>query len=94
VIADEVGLQPSGTLAYDPVNVGAIRSAVHLTVLVTVAVLPQASVAVNVLVCEAEHDVVVIVPSVGCYSWSSATISGSSCTKSRSDIRSRRIATH
>ena len=29
-----------------------------------VAVLPQASLAMNVLVCEAEHEVVVIVPSV------------------------------
>ena len=64
VIADEVGLQPSGTSAYDPVNAGGIWSAVHLTVLVTVAVLPQPSTAMNVLVCEAEHEVVVIVPSV------------------------------
>ena len=39
-IADEVGLQPSGTLLYDPVNVGGIRSLVQVTVLVTVAVLP------------------------------------------------------
>ena len=64
VISEVKGLQPSGTSAYDPVNVGGIWSAVHLTVLVTVAVLPQPSTAMNVLVCEAEHEVVVIVPSV------------------------------
>jgi len=64
VISVAAGLQPSGTSAYDPVNVGGIWSAVHLTVLVTVAVLPQPSTAMNVLVCEAEHEVVVIVPSV------------------------------
>jgi hypothetical protein len=33
-------------------------------VLEVVAVLPQASLAVNVLVCEAEHEVVVIAPSL------------------------------
>ena len=33
-------------------------------VLAVVAVLPQASLAVNVLVCDALHEVVVIVPSV------------------------------
>jgi len=64
VISEVKGLQPSGTSAYDPVNAGGIWSAVHLTVLVTVAVLPQPSTAMNVLVCEAEHEVVVIVPSV------------------------------
>ena len=64
VIADEVGLQPSGTTAYDPVNAGGIWSEVQVTVLVMVAVLPQASLAVNVLVCEALHEVVVIDPSV------------------------------
>src|SRR4030095_11166302 len=39
VIADEAGLQPSGTSAYDPVNAGGIWSLVQLTVLVMVAVL-------------------------------------------------------
>ena len=43
---------------------GAVWLVVHITVLVMVAVLPQASLAVNVLVCEALHEVVVIVPSV------------------------------
>ena len=64
VIADEAGLQPSGTSAYDPVNTGGIRSLVQLTVLVMVAVLPQASVAVNILVCEDEQLDVDIAPSV------------------------------
>ena len=48
-IADEVGLQPSGTSAYDPVNAGGIRSLVQLTVLIAVAELPQPSEAMNVL---------------------------------------------
>ena len=64
VIADEAGLQPSGTSAYDPVNTGGIRSLVQVTVLVMVAVLPQASVAVNILVCEDEQLDVDIAPSV------------------------------
>ena len=50
VIADEVGLQPSGTSAYDPVNAGGIRSLVQVTVLEVVAELPQPSTAVNILV--------------------------------------------
>ena len=63
-IADEVGLQPSGTSAYDPVNAGGIRSLVQVTVLVMVAVLPQASTAVNILVLEDEQLDVDIAPSV------------------------------
>jgi len=43
---------------------GAVWLLVHVTVLEVVAVLPQASLAVNVLVCDALHEVVVIVPSV------------------------------
>ena len=43
---------------------GGVRSAVHVTVLVTVAVLPQASTAVNVLVCDEEQLVFCTVPSV------------------------------
>ena len=64
VIADEAGLQPSGTSAYDPVNTGGIRSLVHVTVLVMVAVLPQPSTAVNILVLEDEQLDVDIAPSV------------------------------
>jgi len=43
---------------------GGVLSEVQLTVLVTVAVLPQASTAVNVLVCEEEQLVFCTVPSV------------------------------
>ncbi len=64
VISEAKGLQPSGTSAYDPVNAGGIRSLVQLTVLVMVAVLPQASVAVNILVCEDEQLDVDTAPSV------------------------------
>ena len=46
-----------------PVNTGGVRSTVHVTVRETIAVLPQASVAVKVLVCERVHDEVVILPS-------------------------------
>ena len=49
-IADEVGLQPSGTSAYDPVNAGGVRSLVQVTVLEAVLELPQPSTAVNILV--------------------------------------------
>ena len=45
-------------------NVGGVISCVHLTVLEVVAVLPQASMAVNVLVCDAEQEVVDTDPSV------------------------------
>jgi hypothetical protein len=64
VIADEAGLQPRGTSAYDPVNTGGIRSLVQVTVLVIVAVLPQPSTAVNILVCEEEQLLVDMAPSV------------------------------
>ena len=50
VIADEVGLQPRVVIAPDMVITGAVRSDVQLTVLVMVAVIPQASIAVNILV--------------------------------------------
>jgi hypothetical protein len=53
VISEACGLQPRGTVVYDPVNVGGVISAVHVTVLVMVAVLPHSSLAINVLVCDA-----------------------------------------
>jgi len=58
-MAAEVGLQPSCPLAGVPfdVIVGAVMSTVHVTVREVVAVLPQASVAVNVLVCVRVHPV-------------------------------------
>jgi len=43
---------------------GAVISAVHVTVLESVAVLPQASVAINVLVWDLLHDVLTILPSL------------------------------
>jgi hypothetical protein len=46
------------------VKTGAVRSAVQVTVLVVVAVLPQASIATKVLVCEEEQVVVDTAPSV------------------------------
>ena len=51
-IAAEVGLHPSAPLAGVPVvvRVGAVTSTVHVTVRESVAVLPQKSVAVKVLV--------------------------------------------
>jgi len=57
-ICAEDGLQPSITpLAGVPVAVitGGVTSNVHVAVRDVVAVLPQASVAVNVLVCERKH---------------------------------------
>jgi len=55
LIADEEGLHPSGLSLPLAVTVGAVTSAVQVAVLVVVAVLPQASIAVNVLVCERMH---------------------------------------
>jgi hypothetical protein len=63
VIADEAGLQPSGTSAYDPVNAGGIWSLVQVTVLDVVALLPQPSMAVNILVCDLKHPLEVTAPS-------------------------------
>jgi len=57
LIAADVGLQPRLPFAGIPVAVmvGAVISTVHVAVRDAVDVLPQASVAVNVLVCEREH---------------------------------------
>ena len=52
LIAEEVGLHPSEVLLYVPVNPGGLVSSVHVTILETVAVLPHASVAKNVLTCD------------------------------------------
>ena len=46
-------------------NVGGVTSAVHVTVRDVVAVLSQASLAVNVLLCEREHPSLVTGPSLG-----------------------------
>ena len=45
-------------------NTGDVLSLVHVTVLDTVAVLPQASLAVNVLVCDLAQPLLVIAPSL------------------------------
>src|SRR5262245_11652 len=57
-------IQLMSTLAGVLVNTGAVLSAVHVTVLDAVDVLPQASLAVNVLVWLREQLVLLIVPSL------------------------------
>jgi hypothetical protein len=64
VISEAEGLQPSVTEAGVIIIVGGLGALVQVTVLDTVAVLPQPSIAENVLVCEALQEVVDIVPSV------------------------------
>ena len=54
-IAAADGLQPAGNGVSVTVIVGGVISAVQVAVRVSVAVLPQASVAVNVLVCDLMH---------------------------------------
>jgi len=54
-IAAEVGLHASGALLPVAVIVGGVISSVQVAVLEVVAVLPQASDAVKVLVCERRH---------------------------------------
>ena len=64
LISPVVGLHPS-VVVVPPVTItGAVLSAVHVTVLDAVAVLPQASLAVQVLVCEREQLVLEILPSL------------------------------
>ena len=46
-----------------PVNAGGVRSSVHVTVLVVEIELLQASVAVNVLVCDLKHPLEITAPS-------------------------------
>ena len=58
------GLQPSVATAPVIIIVGGLGTLVHVTVVEAVAVLPQASMATNVLVLEALHDVVDIAPSL------------------------------
>ena len=54
-IAAADGLHPAGNGVTATVITGAVISSVHVAVLVSVAVLPQASVAVKVLVCDLIH---------------------------------------
>ena len=44
-------------------NTGGVRSSVQVTLLDVVAVLPHASVAVKILVCERKHPLLLIAPS-------------------------------
>jgi hypothetical protein len=63
LISEADGLHPSVAITPVIVIVGGLGELIQLTVLVTVAELPQPSTATNVLVCEAEHEVVDIAPS-------------------------------
>jgi hypothetical protein len=64
VISEAEGLQPRVTKAGVIIIVGGLGALVQVTVLTAVAVLPQPSIAVNVLVCEALQELVTIAPSV------------------------------
>jgi hypothetical protein len=66
-IAAVLGLHPSTPFAGVPVAVivGAVWSNVHVAVLDVVAVLPHASVAVNVLICDRKHPLLCNGPSTG-----------------------------
>src|SRR5678816_697699 len=60
LISEAEGLQPSVVTAPVIIIAGGLGASVQVTVLTAVAVLPQASTAVNVLVLEALHDVVAV----------------------------------
>ena len=64
LISEAEGLQPRVTEAGVTIIVGGLGALNQVTVLVIVAVLPQASMAVNVLVCEEEQVLVDTAPSV------------------------------
>jgi len=63
-MADVDGLHPSGVLLPFTVIVGPVTSSVHAAVRDEVTVLPQASDAVNVLVCERKHPLLLTEPVV------------------------------
>jgi hypothetical protein len=64
LISEAEGLQPSVGVAPVIIIAGGLGALVQVTVVEAVAVLPQASLAVNVLVSEAEQEVITIVPSL------------------------------
>src|SRR5688500_20101505 len=64
LISVAAGLHPSVVVVPPVVSTGAVRSAIHVTVLASVAILPQKSVAVNVLVCERLHPSLLTLPSL------------------------------
>ena len=63
LMSDAAGLHASARDVPVAFIVGGVRSEVHVTVLETEEVLPQASVAINVLVCDAVHELIDILPS-------------------------------
>jgi len=64
LISDAAGLQPSVVVVPLAMIDGGVLSFVHVMVLAAVAELPQPSMAVKVLVCEALQEVVATAPSV------------------------------
>ena len=64
LISEAEGLQPSAGITPVIIIAGGLGVFVHVTVVEAVAVLPQASIATKVLVCEALQEVVDIVPSL------------------------------
>src|SRR5687767_15561221 len=64
LISLAAGLHPSVVVVPPVVSTGAVTSAVHVTVLEAVEVLPQKSLAVNVLVCERLHPLLLTLPSL------------------------------
>jgi hypothetical protein len=64
LIADVEGLHPNASVVPVAVMVGGVISSVHVAVLDAVDVLPHASFAVQDLVCERLHPVLIIAPSV------------------------------
>jgi hypothetical protein len=62
-ISAAVGLHPSVVVVPPVVITGGVRSEIHIIVLDAVAVLPQPSMAVHVLVCERSHPLLVTAPS-------------------------------
>jgi hypothetical protein len=65
VISPAVGLQPKFRVVPPVVITGGVLSSVHVAVLAAVDVLPQASCAVHVLVCDREQLVLITAPSLG-----------------------------
>src|SRR5688572_15529224 len=64
LISLAAGLHPRVFVVPPVVITGAVRSAVHVTVLDAVEVLPQKSLAVHVLVCERPHPLLLTLPSL------------------------------
>jgi GH24 family phage-related lysozyme (muramidase) len=64
LISEAEGLHPSVGVTPETVITGGLGAYTQVTVLEAVDELPQASTAVNVLTCEAEHEVVDTAPSV------------------------------